>query len=103
MTQPSVNITIPEVRSHAAAVDETARMLDEGLAGAQHVRASDDAYGQLIGPMFTGLLNPMQDLAIDQIRHAVTATQRLADLLRSVAETYQLNDDDAARRLGGHS
>lgn len=76
-------------------------MLDEAIAGAAYVRASNESYGLLVGPMFTSLLNPFQDFAIDQIKHAAVATTTLADLLRSMATGFDLSDADAARRLGG--
>ena len=76
-------------------------MLDEALAGAVHVRAANEAYGLLISPLFVPALNAVQDHAVDEIRNAVTATQGLADLLRSAAGAYDLSDAEGARRLGG--
>jgi hypothetical protein len=99
---PDIRLSANEVRRHAHAVDETGAMLDEALAGAGHVQASNEAYGQLVGPLFTGALNPVQDHAIGEIRHATTTTQHLADLLRAMAGNLDLSDGEAARRLGGN-
>ncbi|GGK73756.1 type VII secretion target [Mangrovihabitans endophyticus] len=101
MTQPDIKLSAEAVRRHAGAVDETADMIDEGLAGAAHVQASAESYGTLVGPQFTGLLNPFQDHAIGEIRQAATATQRLADTLRAMAADFDLSDAQAARRIAG--
>lgn len=100
MTSPDIRLSTDEVRRHAAAVDEAGNMLSEALAGAEYVRASNESYGQLVGSRFTGVLNPVQDQAIHRIRHAVTATQNLADLLRVMAANLDITDREAARRLG---
>lgn len=76
-------------------------MLDEALAGAAHVRAANEAYGMLISPLFVPALNAVQDHAIGEIKNAVTATQGLAEQLRTVAAAYDLSDAEGARRLGG--
>lgn len=101
MTNPDIRLSTDEVRRHAVMVDEVGTMIDEALAGAAYIRASNESYGQLVGPMFTHLLNPAQDFAIDQIKHAASATQALADLLREMAGNLDITDHDAARRLGG--
>ena len=101
MTNPDIRLSTGEVRRHAASVEEASRMLDEALAGASHVRASNESYGQLVGPLFTSILNPVQDHAIDEIKHAVIATQSLAELLRTMASNLDLSDQQAAHRLGG--
>lgn len=77
-------------------------MLDEALAGAAYVRASNESYGQLVGPLFTSILNPVQDYAIGEMKHAVSTTQTLADKLRAVAANLDISDSEAARRLGGN-
>ena len=101
MTQPDIKLSSDEVRKHAAAVDETGTMLDEGLAGAGHVQASAESYGQLVGGLFTSILNPFQDNAIGELKNSVSATQALADALRAMAADFDLSDAEAARRLGG--
>jgi len=101
VTNPDIRLSTGEVRRHAASVEEASRMLDEALAGASHVRASNESYGQLVGPLFTSILNPVQDHAIDEIKHAVIATQSLAELLRTMASNLDLSDQQAAHRLGG--
>jgi hypothetical protein len=102
MSQPDISLSSDQVRRHAGAVDETADMIDESLAGAVNARAGNDAYGLLVGPQFTSVLNPFQDHAISELRNAVTATQQLADTLRAMADDFDLSDQEAARRLGGN-
>ncbi len=101
MTQPDIKLSSDEVRKHARAVEEASDMIDEGLAGAAYVRASNESYGRLVGPLFTSILNPFQDHAVGELKSAVTATQNLADTLRAMADDFDLNDAEAARRLGG--
>ena len=101
MTQPDIRLSSEEVRRHARTVDDVAAMIDEGLAGAAHVQASTESYGQLVGPLFTGVLNPFQDNAVGQLTESVSATQALADTLRAVAADFDISDETAARRLGG--
>jgi hypothetical protein len=101
VTQPDIRLSTAELFRHADAVDQTAGMLDEGLAGAAYVQADGEAYGRLVGPQFTAILNPFQDDAIGEMKKAVTATQAIADLLRAMAACFDLSDAEAARRLGG--
>jgi hypothetical protein len=100
MTQPDIHINSDAVRKHSRAVDETANRIDKGAQAGAWVRASNDAYGLMFG-WYAHRLNPSQDDLIGAIREAVTATQSLADLLRTTADDMDLTDEAAARRLGG--
>jgi hypothetical protein len=102
VTSPDIDLSPEEVRRHAAAVDEFGRMIDEALGAARHIRHSNESYGRLVGPMFTAILNPIQDDAITVIRNAVSATQSLADRLRAMASNVDTADGDAGRRFGGN-
>lgn len=101
MTNPDIRISTDEVRNHARMVDQAAAILDEAVAGAAYLRASNESYGKLVGPYFTTLLNPVQDYAIDEMRHAVSKTQQFADLLEAMAADLDATDAAAARRLEG--
>jgi hypothetical protein len=98
---PEIDLSPDEVRRHASAVDEYGRMIDEALAAAQHVRHSNESYGRLVGPLFVGILNVVQDRAIGELQNAVSATQSLADGLRAMAANVDSADQRAARGLGG--
>lgn len=99
MTQPNIKLSSEAVRRHAGAVDEVADMIDECLAGAAHVQASVDSYGQLAGGLFTSILNPFQEHAIGELKSAVSASQALADTLRAMAADFDMTDAEAARRI----
>jgi hypothetical protein len=101
VTSPEIDLSPAEVRRHAAAVDEYGRMIHEALAAARHVRHSNESYGRLVGPMFTAVLNPLQDDAITAIGNAVSATQSLADGLRVMASQVDAADANAGQRFGG--
>ncbi|MEU4220754.1 type VII secretion target [Actinoplanes sp. NPDC026623] len=97
-----IDLPTDEVRRHAGDVDETGRMLDEARAAASHIRASSNAYGHLVGPLFTNLyLNPHGDEAIAAYRKAVDGMQALADSLRAMADDFDHSDERAAARLRG--
>ena len=100
MTTPEIDLSPDEVRRHAAAVDEYGRMIDEALAAAQQVRHSNESYGRLVGPMFTAILNPIQDDAVTAIGNAVAATQSLAERLRVMASHVDAADANAGARFG---
>jgi Excreted virulence factor EspC, type VII ESX diderm len=97
-----IDLPTDEVRRHAADVDEASRMLDEVRSAASCIRASNAAYGHLIGPLFTHFyLNPHGDEAIAAYRNAVDGMQALADLLRLMADDFDRSDERAAERLRG--
>jgi hypothetical protein len=95
-----IDLPPEEVRRHARDVDEVANMLDEARSAATHIRASNSAYGFLVGPLFTHLyLNPHADDVIASFRHAVDGLQSLADMLRSMADSFEHGDAWAAARI----
>lgn len=95
-----IDLPTDQVRQHARDVDEVGRMLDEARAAAGHIRASTDAYGHLIGPLFThAYLNPHGDEVIAAYRTAVDGMQSLAQLLRTMADDFDHSDERAAGRL----
>lgn len=97
-----IKISSAEVRQHAADVDEVARMLDEARAAASQIRASNSAYGHLVGPLFTHLyLNPRGDEAIASYRKTVDGVQALAQLLREMADEFDRSDERAEGRMRG--
>lgn len=97
-----IDLPTDEVRRHARVVDEVARMLDEARAAGAHVRASSDAYGFLVGPLFSHFyLNPRGDEAIDAYRKAVDGAQALAEKLRAMADDFDHSDARAAERMRG--
>jgi len=102
VTSPEIDLSPDEVRRHAAAVDEFGRMIDEALGAAQHVRHSNESYGRLVGPLFVGILNMVQDRTIGELQNAVSATQSLADGLRVMAANVDSADQRAAKGFGGH-
>lgn len=99
MTQPDIKLSSTEVREHAKAVDEAARMCDEAVAGAEYIDLHDEVYGVLCSPLFLPLIQPLQDYALAEIRSGADATGHLAELLRSMADNVDLSDTDAARRF----
>jgi hypothetical protein len=97
-----IDLPTDEVRDHARDVDETARMLDEARSAAAHIRASDGAYGQLVGKLIArSYLNPHGDEAIASYGKAVDGMNALADLLRVMADDFDHSDERAAARLQG--
>lgn len=101
MTQPDIDIDTGSVRRHASQVDETGTKIDEAAQAGAWIRASNESYGILYGPVFTGALNPRQDSIVGAMKDAVSATQTLADLLRATANDLDTSDTNAARLLGG--
>ena len=97
-----IDVPPDELRRHALDVDEVGRMLDEARSAAAYIRASNSAYGHLVGPLFTNLyLNPHGDEAIASYRKAVDGMHALAQLLRATADDYDHSDQHAADRLPG--
>lgn len=96
MSQPDIRLTSDSIRRHADAVDSVADLLREAGSAAAFVDASDDAYGILCSPLFVPRLNPLQDDAYTQYRDMEDTTRRLADLLRDVADGYDLTDELSA-------
>ncbi|AGZ39949.1 hypothetical protein AFR_08300 [Actinoplanes friuliensis DSM 7358] len=99
-----MGIVIPtdEVRKHAREVDEVSRMLDEARGAVSFIRASSNAYGYPVGPLFTSAyLNPHRDEAIASYRRAVVGMRPLADLLRAMANDFDHSDECPAERLRG--
>ena len=102
MTSPGMNIEPAAVRQHAGSVDQVAEMIDEAVAAAGHVRASNESYGQLVGGLFTPPLNHFADTYLEQTRGIASAAQRQADALRATAGQAEAADGSAADRLGGN-
>jgi excreted virulence factor EspC (type VII ESX diderm) len=95
-----IDLPTDGVRRHSKDVDEVARMLDEARAAASYIRASNSAYGHLVGPLFTNLyLNPHADDAITAYRKAVDGMHSLAELLRAMADDFDHSDQRAADRI----
>ncbi|WP_157432759.1 MULTISPECIES: type VII secretion target [unclassified Actinoplanes] len=95
-----MEISPDEVRRHARDVDEVARMLDEARSAGAGARMSSDAYGYLIGPLFTNLyLHPQGDELIDVMRHASEGMRGLADQLRTMATAFEETDGISAAGL----
>jgi Excreted virulence factor EspC, type VII ESX diderm len=99
MSHPDVDINHQEVAAHSRAVNDTAGMLFDALAGAQYVNMHDEVYGILCSPFVLPDLNPVQNQAVDEIGKMAKATQHIADLLKTMADNLQMTDDAAAQRL----
>jgi hypothetical protein len=99
MSQPDIEIDVTALRDHARMVDEAASMCDEAVAGAHYVDLHDEVYGVLCSPLALSFINPLQDLAVRELRTSADATSHLADLLRTVAASNDVTDSHAAQRF----
>ncbi|GAB1641466.1 hypothetical protein [Krasilnikovia sp. MM14-A1259] len=99
MTQPDLSIDTDGVRSHARMVDQVADMVDEARAAAGFLDLHDEVYGEWPGKLIVPLLNIPQDYASRELRNGTDATMHLADVIRSVANSVDITDTDAAQRI----
>ncbi|MEU4424629.1 type VII secretion target [Actinoplanes sp. NPDC024001] len=101
MTQPHLDLAPDGLRAHARLVDEAATMCDEAVSGAEYLDLRGEVYGQFCGRFVVGLLNPLEDWALQELRQGRDATQHLADLVRAIADTVAVTDEAAARQIRG--
>jgi hypothetical protein len=101
MTQPDIQLSTEEVRRHARMVDEAAAMCQEAVAGAEYLDLHDEVYGILCSPLFLPIINPLQDMALTELRGGADATAHLAVLLRTLADNVDITDSEAACRING--
>lgn len=99
MTQPDVRLDSEALRAHARMVDEAAAMCGEAASGAAYLDLHDEVYGEWPGKIFVPLINPIQNWALQELRHGADATSHLAGLVRSVADDADTTDGHAAKRL----
>ncbi len=96
-----IKLSTEEVRRHAGMVDEAAAMLQEATGGAEYIDLHDEVYGVLCSPLFLPLIEPFQDLSVQEIRNGTDATSHLAELLRTMADNVDITDSEAACRING--